>query len=283
MITAAIAPLATDIAAHYDELDAVYREVWGEHVHHGVWWTGRETPGAAAEELVRHVAARAALRRGDRVCDVGCGYGATARYLARSRGIRVTGYTLSPAQASFAWCARRPGDRVRVRLADWLENRLPSFHFDAALAVESIAHMHDKRRALREMHRVLRTRGRAVVCAWLAAERTTAWQRRWLLDPVCREGRLAGVGSASEYVRLMEEAGFMLLSFEDLSRKVARTWTLCGRRILLGLVSRPRYRGLLLNARAPGRSLAASLLRMRFAYATGAMRYGVFTAEAGPS
>ena len=37
------------VAAHYDELDAFYREVWGEHVHHGYWASGRETPEAAAD------------------------------------------------------------------------------------------------------------------------------------------------------------------------------------------------------------------------------------------
>jgi tocopherol O-methyltransferase len=280
VIRAAAAPRLADIAAHYDDLDAVYREVWGEHVHHGVWWTGRENPETAVEELIRHVAARAALRRGDRVCDVGCGYGATGRYLARAWGVRVTGCTLSAAQASFARAARRPGELVRVRLVDWIENRLPSSHFDAALAVESLAHMDDKRRALGEMHRVLRPRGRAVVCAWMAAERVTAWKRRWLLEPICREGRLAGIASAREYARLVDTAGLTLLSFEDLSRQVERTWTLCALRAMAGLLDRPDYRRHLLNRRSPHRSLAVALVRMRLAYAAGAMRYGVLTAEA---
>jgi len=34
---------AVAVADHYDELDPVYRRVWGEHVHHGLWATGRET------------------------------------------------------------------------------------------------------------------------------------------------------------------------------------------------------------------------------------------------
>ena len=25
------------VADHYDELDDFYREIWGEHVHHGLW------------------------------------------------------------------------------------------------------------------------------------------------------------------------------------------------------------------------------------------------------
>src|SRR5688500_7725086 len=33
---------AADVALHYDQLDAVYRQIWGEHVHHGLWQSGRE-------------------------------------------------------------------------------------------------------------------------------------------------------------------------------------------------------------------------------------------------
>jgi hypothetical protein len=55
-------PLHTsDVADHYDELDRFYRELWGEHVHHGLWRTGEEPPTVAAEQLVAHVADRLAL------------------------------------------------------------------------------------------------------------------------------------------------------------------------------------------------------------------------------
>jgi tocopherol O-methyltransferase len=42
----------TAVAAHYDELDAFYRDIWGEHVHHGFWPTGRETPAQAVIALI---------------------------------------------------------------------------------------------------------------------------------------------------------------------------------------------------------------------------------------
>ena len=45
------------VAEHYDELDPFYREIWGEHVHHGLWTTGRETPDQAVEALIAHLAA----------------------------------------------------------------------------------------------------------------------------------------------------------------------------------------------------------------------------------
>ena len=70
------------VARHYDELDAFYREVWGEHLHHGLWRTGRETAAEAVRHLVDVVADEARVEAGSRVCDAGSGYGATARRLA---------------------------------------------------------------------------------------------------------------------------------------------------------------------------------------------------------
>lgn len=70
------------VAAHYDELDVFYRDVWGEHVHHGYWPRGHERDDGAAEALVDLLAERLSLAPGQAVCDIGCGYGAAARHLA---------------------------------------------------------------------------------------------------------------------------------------------------------------------------------------------------------
>lgn len=61
------------VAAHYDDLDPFYREVWGEHVHHGYWASGRESAADAAEALVDLLADRLRLSPGLLVCDIGCG------------------------------------------------------------------------------------------------------------------------------------------------------------------------------------------------------------------
>src|SRR5262245_1063393 len=90
------------VAHHYDELDALYREVWGEHVHHGLWLTGKETTPEATLQLLAMVARCAKLKPGAIICDIGAGYGATARWLAHNYGAQVTALTLSPAQYAFA-------------------------------------------------------------------------------------------------------------------------------------------------------------------------------------
>ena len=266
---------AADVQLHYDELDIPYRTVWGEHVHHGYWRTGRESPAEAAEALVRLVAERLAPEPGQKLCDIGCGYGATAGWLAERCGAEVTGFTLSEAQAAVG--RTRPGFTCLVR--DWLDNGLPDASFDGAYAIESSEHMVDKARFFAEANRVLKPGGRFVVCAWLEGEGATPWQAKHLLEPICREGRLAGIGTESEYRVLLEEAGLAVDAGEDLSRRVARTWPVCIRRLAAGLVREPTYRRFLLDARHADRIFAVTLVRLWLAYRTGAMRYVLFVAR----
>ncbi|WP_306232745.1 class I SAM-dependent methyltransferase [Agrococcus beijingensis] len=273
MILARAPQSAAAVADHYDELDAIYRRLWGEHVHHGLWTTGRETPVAAVEALVDTVGDRLQLQTGDACVDIGCGYGGTARRLAAQRGVRVTGFTLSGEQARHA--AAQPVDGVEVQQRDWLENGLPEGSADAAWAIESSEHMADKQGFFDEAHRVLAPGGRFVVCAWLAAPDARGWKLRHLLEPICREGRLPSMGTPEEYAALARAAGFEVVDYEDVSRRVARTWTICTRRLLRSVIVDRDTRRLALEGR--NRVFALSFPRLILAYRTGAMRYGIFT------
>lgn len=258
------------VADHYNELDPIYRALWGEHVHHGLWRSGRETATAAVEALSDAVADRLACRPGGNVVDIGCGYGATARRLA-GRGLHVTGFTLSAEQVAYA----PPARNVTLHCRDWLNNGLPSGYFDAAYAIESSEHMADKATFFSEARRVLRPGGRLVVCAWLSTEVPKRWHVRHLLEPICREGRLPSMGSRSHYLELAAQAGFACEQYQDLSAQVARTWTICLQRLLRAMMNDPATRRQVLRAR--NRLFALSLPRLILAYRTGAMRYGMFT------
>jgi tocopherol O-methyltransferase len=269
---------ARSVALHYDSLDRFYREIWGEHVHHGLWRTGRETPLQAVEALTALVAGRLEIGQGDAVCDIGCGYGATARLLADRWGAKVTGLTLSARQLAFA-AERHPRANPRLIWQDWLENDFPDAIFDAALSIESSEHMVDKPRFFAEASRTLKPGGRFVVCAWLSAEAPGPAAIRHLLEPICREGRLPSMGSESEYRRMIAEAGLSLTGFEDVTRQVCKTWRLCLTRAARAVMTRQSYRAFLLDPANGDRLFAVTLLRILIAYRVGAMRYGVFTAR----
>ncbi len=104
-----------------------------------------------------------ALCGGERVVDVGCGSGSLHGQLAEA-GARVVGVDTSPGMlreaAQQAREARLPvvlvrGDAQQLPLADGCAEVL--------LASHMLYHVPDRERALREMRRVLRTGGRAVL------------------------------------------------------------------------------------------------------------------------
>lgn len=259
------------VAAHYDELDLFYREIWGRHVHHGYWVTGDESVEAATEALIDLLAARLDLAPGQAVCDIGCGYGGTAAHLAGRHGVTVTGLTVSAAQAKAAVVPAN----VTIIQQDWLHNGLPDQSFDRAYSVESSEHMPDKQRFFDEAFRVLKPGGLLAVCAWLAADAPRLWEVRHLLEPICREGRLQGMGTVAEYCQAAERAGFVVERVDDLSGQVARTWRLCLQRGIGKIASDRRYRRFLLDRSATERIFAVTMLRLLVAYRVRAMRYGM--------
>jgi cyclopropane-fatty-acyl-phospholipid synthase len=79
---------------------------------------------AAQRAKLRHIAAKLLLKPGDRVLDIGCGWGGLALYLARTSGARVTGITLSREQLDFAEVllgALEDRPAVELRLQDYRE------------------------------------------------------------------------------------------------------------------------------------------------------------------
>jgi tocopherol O-methyltransferase len=264
---------AADVSGHYDELDETYRTIWGEHVHHGYWRTGRETPEQATEDLVGLVAERLELRPGLALVDIGCGYGATAAQLAARDGVMVTGFTLSEAQWRIA--AARKG-ALTFHRRDWLDNGLPDAGFDRAYAIESSEHMVDKMLFFSEAWRVMKPGGRLVVCAWLSRTGPNRMEVRHLLEPICREGRLPSMGTREEYEALAAAAGFVPVRYDDISRQVRRTWSICARRAARRLATDRAFRRFAFARTTKNRSFMLSVPRLMVALKTGSMRYGIF-------
>src|SRR5262249_35248830 len=144
-------------------------------------------------------------------------------------------------------------------------------------AIESTEHMDDKPHCFAEAFRILRPGGRLVVCAWLANRAPYPWHVRYLLEPICQEGRLPGLGNEAEYVDILRRAGFAVLSVEDLSTAVARTWSICVRRAIRRLAFDAAFWRFVFHGNARDRIFGVTLFRMLLAYRTGAMRYAVIT------
>jgi cyclopropane-fatty-acyl-phospholipid synthase len=103
---------------------------------------GAETLEAAQEEKLDTVARKLALKQGDRVLDVGCGWGSFPLRAATKYGASVVGITLSPPQAERArQRAEEAGvaDRVEIRVMDYRD--LAGERFDAIASIGMVEHV----------------------------------------------------------------------------------------------------------------------------------------------
>jgi cyclopropane-fatty-acyl-phospholipid synthase len=96
----------------------------------------------AQEAKLELICRKLRLRRGDRLLDIGCGWGGLITYAAEHHGVSATGVTLSPAQAELAReriSARGLSRLCRVEVADYRELREEPF--DRVVSVGMIEHV----------------------------------------------------------------------------------------------------------------------------------------------
>ncbi len=270
-----------DVARHYDDLDAIYPAIWGDHMHHGLWPSpqSRINLNEARRALVNLVIEKADLPHGERrVLDVGCGYGAAARAFAKRPDVEVIGLTISPSQQRHAQShgASTSSKNVSFIVEDWLQNQQPSGHYDLVIAIESTEHMADKVYAFREMSRVLKPGGKLVLCAWLSGDHVTPWQRRHLVDPAWAQSRIPAMGTKQEYDLWIEQAGFVIQDATDLSDRVRRTWPASFGHFFTTVRKKPELWWRLLDLRRGFWRFGVTMLRIWLAYRIGAMRYVLF-------
>ena len=272
-------PTIEGAASHYDDLDQFYREIWGEHVHHGLWLEGDETDTEAAENLVTLVAKLGGTGEGSDVCDIGCGYGATAKILAERYAANVTGMTISSTQWRYAEVNNSVPGKTTFLLRNWYQNELPDNRFDVVETVESLEHMPDLPTFFRECYRVMKPGGRLVAVAWMSCENPDPWAKRHLIDAITRESQIAGVRPESEFKAATLAAGSTNYQFHDYAPQVKKTWPLCAWRTVKGFFTKPHYRSFLFSPKNPNRIFALTLFRIWLAYELGVQRYGVFSAD----
>lgn len=173
--------------------------------------------GTEAVDVLAHAAA---IVSEDEVLDVCCGLGGPARWLAYTRGCRVTGIDLTVSRIDSARrLTERVGlaDRVRFEASNACQMPFADARFDVVVGQEAWVHVPDKPTLLGECRRVLRIGGRMsftdiVERAPLAPEET-----RQMAD----EMQFAHIYRPDEYQAQFDRLGFEVVEFEDLSE----TWT----------------------------------------------------------
>ncbi len=131
-----------NIHAHYDLGNAFYR-LWldGTMNYSSAWFRGDHgmDMGQAQDAKVRRALHMAGVRRGHRVLEIGCGWGALAEKATQEFGAHLTGVTLSTEQ--LAWAQQRLADRglaaqADLRLQDYRD--IADGPYDAICSIEML-------------------------------------------------------------------------------------------------------------------------------------------------
>ncbi|MFF0488198.1 SAM-dependent methyltransferase [Nocardia sp. NPDC004068] len=220
-----------DTNQHYD-LDP---EIFGEFLDplrkysSGLYLSDTDTLERAQRQKLRFVAERLGLSGGERLLDVGCGWGALILFMAEEFGCDALGVSPAPRQHEYiAEQARARGvaDRIRTRVGHFERMELPERNFDAVSLLGSIVHMPDVDAVFRRARAVLRRGGRLYVsesCFRNAAARDAFDARtgtRFVRADIFGFGELRPL---SELITAAENAGFSINSVDDLTDDYRRT------------------------------------------------------------
>jgi cyclopropane-fatty-acyl-phospholipid synthase len=200
--------------AHYDIGNDLYRLFLDPDMQYSCAYfpKGDETLEQAQLAKKRHIAAKLMLKPGQRVLDIGCGWGGMALYLAQVADVEVLGVTLAEEQLKVAReRAEAAGlsDRVRFELQDY---RNVEGQFDRVVSVGMMEHVGASELGtyFANVRDRLTPDGVALIHSIMTTKSTS------LTDPFTQKYIFPGgyVPGASETLKAVERASLWPLDFE---------------------------------------------------------------------
>lgn len=229
---------AAAIRFHYDVSNDFYSRWLDPRMIYscGYFPTGEEDLAEAQTAKLEHTCRKLRLKAGERLLDIGCGWGGMIMYAAEKFGVEALGITLSEAQAELAReriAEAGLADRCRVEIRDYRDlPRKPAF--DKIVSIGMVEHVgHRKLPGYFEAaHRALRVGGlflnHGIVTISPFRSRSVKakledqlWRRDVFIDRyVFPDGKLV---PSAEVLTTAEDAHFELRDVESLREHYIRT------------------------------------------------------------
>ena len=213
-----------NVAHHYDLDDRLYQLFLDPERQYSCAYFehGDETLEQAQQAKMRHIAAKLLLEPGQRVLDIGCGWGGLSRYLAEVAGAgHVTGVTLSTEQLEGARqraAASSSAARLEYRLEDYRDTRGP---FDRIVSVGMFEHVgtqfHDA--FFRQCRELLSDDG-VMLLHFIGNSDVPDFNNPWIERYIFPGGHIP---SMSEFTPAIERAGLVICDIEVLRLHYAQT------------------------------------------------------------
>jgi len=172
---------------HYDLDHRLYELFLGPYNQYTCCFFNKaQTLPEAEIEKLEMICDKLDLREGDKVLDIGCGWGGFARYAAETRGCRVTGVSISKEQIAYArrYTEGLPVDIINCDYRD-LPERFDAGHFDKVVIIGMIEHVGYKnyRKLVNIVHRAIKDDGMFLLHTIGNSSRTTVgdpWMEKYI-------------------------------------------------------------------------------------------------------
>jgi ubiquinone/menaquinone biosynthesis C-methylase UbiE len=163
-----------------------------------------------------------------KILDLGCGLGATARYLAKlNKCLTIKGLSIVPWQIEQARQLTKLdelSERVKFLQADYTQTGFESATYDFAYALESSCYAQGTGKAdlIAEMARILRPGGRFVIAdGFLKRPKPLPFWLNGIYKKVCDAWALEDFGEINEFKQNLENQGFTNIKVEEISWNIA--------------------------------------------------------------
>jgi cyclopropane-fatty-acyl-phospholipid synthase len=215
------------ISHHYDVGNDFYEIVLGSSmVYSCAYWENDGTLEEAQRDKLELIARKLDLKPGQRLLDVGCGWGSMAIHAAREHGVSVVGVTLSQEQAAYA--RKRVADegltdKVEIRVQDYRD--VADGPYDAISSIGMAEHVGAERylEYAEVLYQLLKPGGRLLNHQIARPPRRdeSAYSVDEFIDAyVFPDGELAPIGTT---VTQLERAGFEVRDVESIREHYALT------------------------------------------------------------
>lgn len=221
-------PLLKKLIDYYKKTTFDYSVAWHDRdnpaIHFGYYDEQARFHKQALLRLNEVLADLAGITSGCRVLDAGCGLGASALWLAKTRQAQVTGISPVPEQirnARISALEQGLESFVRFEQADYHQTPFPDRSFHVVWACESLCHSPAKHLFYQEAFRLLRPGGVLVIAEYMRTGRPLSERQEFLLADWLSGWVIPDIDTAEEHQSHAENAGFSGMAIRDIT---AHTW-----------------------------------------------------------
>lgn len=263
----------TKVIEHYNELSSYYKNLWGIHIHHGFWQTGKESKETAQQQLIEKLTGDMELGPNLSLLDVGCGIGGSSVYLAKKFGVDVTGITISETQVSMAQAyAKEQGIKAKFLVMD-ADNITLGNKFDVVWSIEAISHFMNRGSFFKKSADILKPGGSLALTDWFVVENLDEKNKK-IIESIKSGMLVPNMDTMNNYVQSIESTGLKIVNRENISQQVAKTWD-----ISLDIIKNKSFWKLALTKGKDFVKFLEAFKAMKDGYTSGALAYGIIVAQ----